>query len=1588
MIDNQKLLACIDKLSQSSVESGNLEGTLQHITQTAHDLFAADVSVMFAINPITRRFLPCIAVAGELHAHDPATLERPRLDGVTHIVLTQSGLIVADLVEQPEYQSTFKQQEGIRAFAAVTLQTRQNKPLAVLYLNFRQPRTFATDEYHLLDMCARQSSLVLQHTRLLRRYREIARIGREINEELETTETLFKKLQQHIGGILDTNYGFVLAIYQPQTDSLDLYITEAGQQIVRPHEPLAGGSRWVIQERQPLIIPNLSQMHDTLPVQLVDVPGTNVHMESLIFIPLVLRDQPLGVLSIQHPQPYAYDEEDVIILQLLSNHIALALSNIHLYKSLRRLNETGQRVTQQFDSEQVLSDVAASIQQQTKADLVILYPYEQQQQRFVMPPHVSGTLLDSCSPQPQSLDSEDLAALVLRSSKPVYAKNSRTLYADLGGDLDKRKGNFEAREALRSTGVLPLKVGEETLGILFVNFRRPQRFDAPQKLLIDGLANYAAIAIKNSRTFTSWTQRRVQELEFLQQIDRAISRTLDLEEVFQTILQLARQHIPATDEASILLYNARTETLETRSAIGKNARSSRRQSIPIAGERGLTRWAFVQKTPVWVANVRTDPDWCNRYIEVNPNIHAELDVPLIDGNDVVGVLNFESVTPNAFSQADRDFLVTLAGQAVLAVKNAQAYEREKRLAQEQQTLVEISKEITRTLDLTQIIQTIIQKAAEHVQADTAAILLYESRRRTLKVEAAIGPHIALNQTVEFPVDASKGVTSWVFAHKYPVRIDNVLTDPAWRDLYVPVSPDICSEMDVPLMMSGDVIIGVLNVESRREAAFSQADEDFLVALAGQAVLAIKNAQTYEREKRIADERQALITVNQQIVSQLDPSRVFALILEKALEITDSRAGNLMLYDALHNDLWMAAEHGVEAHKKGRRQKLDEGIVGIVAQTHRPLLVADVTQPPWQDIYIPFIPTIHSELAVPLIEGDSLRGVLNIESPLVDHFDEHDERLLTALADLAVVAIQNARQYEHAETGRKRLRALHQIDQNIISQLDNPDQVMHVILENALVLTQAETADLHLYDQQTNTTTYFARLTDSPFQTERIDFSDEQTHVIQRGIVAHVAVTCQSYRTIGDAQTDPYYVGDPDAAIHSEVAVPLLDSDELIGVLNLESSQYYVFDDEDVEVLELFAGQAVIAIQNARAYARAERERQRFQSLYEVGQALGEISDLTQLDQAYKIVAQTAFTHSQSQVIIRRYDAPTQRLILAYATRADMEPPSSFNCDEGVNGQVFQKRHTITIHDLHNPPAHIEARPTDLHARTLVVTPIQFKDRYYGNLGLNHEQVAYFSEADIKLFEGLAQQLAITIYRLETVQAQQKAEQQAREVEVMSSIGQAAFELAHRLGNELGLVRSYVNDLRQELQIYNIPNTTVEEILKKIVRDVGNVLDLSKGLKRELADLREEEAERPQPAVVPVKIFVDDAISSYPTLPSNIYLHVAGAYTVSVHAVPKQVADILRNLFCNAVEAMPAGGTITFYVRHSGTYIDILVQDSGTGIPPERQTRVFDLFYSTKGGFGFGLWSARRYALANGGDLLLDSQPGSGTTFILRLPRAD
>ena len=862
-------------------EFGNFEDTLKRIALVAQKLFKSDVNCIFGINPITSKLITSLVVTEDGLAQNQLSDEQMI---PLEILLESTGVfIVENLEDAPQYLRTTRMTLPFRSLAVIAFSSKHHQtPLGVLYLYFKQKQRFGPMDEELFSFFMSQVSFLLQEAWLLRRYQAVAQIGKEINQQLDTVENLVQQLKKFVGEILDIHHAFLLADYQPQTNTIDIYLEEEGRPVRVPENPLEGASGYVIQTQETVLIKHYSQ--EKLPFTIEFVKGTE-HEESFIFVPLVFREVSLGVLSIQNLQPDSYDQEDITIVELLANYIALALHNMRLYNSLNQLNVIGQLLTQQPDSERVLEETADRIRIATKADIVVLYPYSLADKSFSAP-HTSGSLVsESARPLMSPSQPDDIAFLVLKSAKPIFASDSVQMYADLCADFlvegSLSRERFIQREQICSTVAIPLRVGKAAVGVLFINFRLRQHFDATRKLFIEGLAHYVVIALQNAHAFDELVQRRIREQKIIQNIDSELSRFLDLNSVLESALQLTHKEIPA-DEVAILLLDKQRQVLEIPAALGPHAEERKQKVLSLGDAKAITLWVLEHQTAARVDNVHLDPQWRELYFSVTDDTTSELDVPLFDGDEVIGVLNFESFQEKAFSKKDEDFLATLAGQIVVAIKRAQAYEREARLAKEDEALKDISREMISQLDDKSIFDLILEKALELTNSNSGTLELYDPDKQDLWMAAAKG--VEENKKGK-RLGLSEGVVGWVARHKKSLNVDPSQAE--WRSIYVETIRDTRSELAVPMLEAGE-LRGVINIESPLPDNYTDQDESLLHGFATLAVVALKHAQLV-KERQEADQK-ALIVDEMRSVG------------EYAFELTHQLGNDLGLVETYVSDI--------------------------------------------------------------------------------------------------------------------------------------------------------------------------------------------------------------------------------------------------------------------------------------------------------------------------------------------------------------------------------------------------------------------------------------------------------------------------------------------------------------------------------------------------------------------------------------------------------------------------------------------------------------------------------------------------------------
>jgi sigma-B regulation protein RsbU (phosphoserine phosphatase) len=327
----------------------------------------------------------------------------------------------------------------------------------------------------------------------------------------------------------------------------------------------------------------------------------------------------------------------------------------------------------------------------------------------------------------------------------------------------------------------------------------------------------------------------------------------------------------------------------------------------------------------------------------------------------------------------------------------------------------------------------------------------------------------------------------------------------------------------------------------------------------------------------------MIEVGEQINSTLDLDELLGRIAEIIKRAIDYEVFAIFLLNEKMQELRVHFSLGHPREIiRNLRIKVGEGIVGRAAQTRRSVLVNDVKFDPG---YISSLAAMRSELAVPLIHKGRLIGIIDLEAPQPDFFNDSHVSLLELLASRMAMAIENARLYRRTLRQARTLQLLNEISRELSSVL-----VLNELLRKVGTLTK-RLVDYHrfgilLADDQSQTFNAVISLK----QDERMP--ERSTVEYGSGIVG-AAATLRQPVVVGDVSKDPRYISvNPET--RSEMTVPLIYRDRVIGVIDLESPHLNYFNDEHVRMFSTLAPQIAIAIENARLYERVARSEARLE----------------------------------------------------------------------------------------------------------------------------------------------------------------------------------------------------------------------------------------------------------------------------------------------------------------------------------------------------------------------------------------------------------
>jgi phosphoserine phosphatase RsbU/P len=327
----------------------------------------------------------------------------------------------------------------------------------------------------------------------------------------------------------------------------------------------------------------------------------------------------------------------------------------------------------------------------------------------------------------------------------------------------------------------------------------------------------------------------------------------------------------------------------------------------------------------------------------------------------------------------------------------------------------------------------------------------------------------------------------------------------------------------------------------------------------------------------------LLEVADVVNTTLDLETTLRRVAELVRKVIDYEIFAILLLNEQRQELYVRFHVGYPPEIAERiRVKVGQGVTGRAAETRQTQLIDDVTR---EDFYIEALPNVHSELAIPLIVKNRLIGVIDIEARQTGYFTEEHKRLLTLIASRMAVGIENARLHTRITRQARTLLLLNEIARELTSIL-NLDELLKRIAELLRRLIDYQMFSILLLNQ-----------TGEKLQHRFSQRFEERLHLkhdipLGRGVVGYAAQAKEAV-LVPDVSKSPRYIA-TNPETRSELAVPLIYQEKVIGVLDLEHTRRGYFTEDHKRTLTTLAAQLAIAIENARLYEQIARQESRLE----------------------------------------------------------------------------------------------------------------------------------------------------------------------------------------------------------------------------------------------------------------------------------------------------------------------------------------------------------------------------------------------------------
>ncbi|MDP2778608.1 MAG: GAF domain-containing protein, partial [Anaerolineales bacterium] len=615
---------------------------------------------------------------------------------------------------------------------------------------------------------------------------------------------------------------------------------------------------------------------------------------------------------------------------------------------------------------------------------------------------------------------------------------------------------------------IPLEDQGITLGILQITRPKGPGFSTAELNLLQGLAQIISVSLFASHR-TEVEQFRLRQLNLVREVSTQIANVLNLDELASRVTELIQKTFHYYYVA-IFTLDTNSNALRFRSSAvaprkGRRrpeAREGKKVSIALEVEvgQGLIGEAARHGNQIVCDDVQTDPRY--RFINGLPETRSEVVIPLKIKDRVLGVLDVQSNQKSAFHPNDLLILHALADNIARAIESAHLYSNLHRRADQLTLVSEVSKSVTSTLDLSQLMHDAASLIHDKFGYPHVSLFTVHPNRRLIVYQAGSGKRSKKLEGFSIPLDDVNGIMPWVARNGKSVLANDVSKE--HRYLHSPLPPkNTQSELCVPLIFN-EKVIGLLDIQSDQLNVFTEDDQVMFEAVADTIAAAIRNADLYRSEQWRRQVSDSLREVAGLVSDNVGVDEVLETIfteLDRNLPIDISAVWLLQ-----NGELCLSAAHGVNANQLENICIANPDATYAMAEalTSDVPMIRRADQPVWPSGLAAGYDGNYSSIAAPLRVGDRPLGVLTLAHHTAGRYGHEAQAIITTFASYAAVAIENARLYDSAQEQAYASAALLQVAQAVVT-LNDIDEILASITRIMPILVGVKRVALYRWDSE-------------------------------------------------------------------------------------------------------------------------------------------------------------------------------------------------------------------------------------------------------------------------------------------------------------------------------------------------------------------------------------------------------------------------------------------------------------------------------------------------------------------------------------------